>query len=442
MTYSFIGARSSLQLPHAHPGPEPEPEPKLQKAVADLLPSRHIIFPFNLRQNRKALDNKAWEHLWNLFPNTKGVSFDGYFLVFTLGSLPEKPWPVTIAGVQPYFTTDLNDDGPIPPIKGASKIVRRISAEVNLTNVPPAKIDAAFELVINYFSSSNISITEVQYWNVFFVIVLESEDINMAEVPSAIGRCACYYLYEKEMGRPHPAEIPAQRIRDPTGDVVDNSEYEILRPGVMLGSEKHPISRMELRTTSGVLVEDGIGERYMTVASYGFPHGDRVFQPSAEGRDIGKVIMEVSHTDVALVKLNENVRFVNETFETTSLGVPPARLEGFIPANESEIGSPVYMNNPFTGYSEGTCGPHSRLRIPSDDPHGVPLEWIRARWVYMGQGFIDRPEDGACGSAIWNDDGQVLGFFRYASRSEQFRDWSFVVASDNLIAKGFKITAQ
>ncbi|EAW17146.1 uncharacterized protein NFIA_005080 [Aspergillus fischeri NRRL 181] len=440
MTYSFIDDRSPLQLPHAHP--DPESEPKLQKGVADLLPSRHIIFPFNLRQNRKALDKKAWEHLWNLFPDTKAVWFDGYFLVFTLGSLPEKPWPITIAGVQPYFTTDLNDDGPIPPIKRASKIVRRISAEVNLTDLPPAEIDAAFELVINYFSSSNISITEVQYWNVFFVIVLESEDITMAEVPSAIGHCACYYLYEKEMSRPQPAEIPAQRILDPTGDVVDNSEYEILRPGVMLGSEKHPIGRMELRTTSGVLVEDGIGERYMTVASRGFPHGDRVFQPSAEGRDIGKVIMEVSHTGVALVKLNENVRFVNETFETTSLGVPPARLEGFIPANETRIGSPVYMNNPFTGFSEGTCGPHARLRIPSDDPHEVPLKWIRARWVYMGQGFIDRSEDGACGSAIWNDDGQVLGFFRYASRSEQLRDWSFVVASDNLIEKGFKITAR
>ncbi|KAI9036869.1 reverse transcriptase family protein [Aspergillus affinis] len=133
-------------------------------------------------------------------------------------------------GVQPYFTTDLNDDGPIPPIKRASKIVRRIFVEENLTNVLPAKIDAAFELVINYFSSSNISVTEIQYWNNFFIIVLDNEDVNMAEVPSAIGR--------------------SQRICDPTEGVVDNSKYEILRPGVMLSSDKHPVNGMELRSST------------------------------------------------------------------------------------------------------------------------------------------------------------------------------------------------
>ncbi|PYI26357.1 hypothetical protein BP00DRAFT_440065 [Aspergillus indologenus CBS 114.80] len=407
--------------------------------IVDLQPSRHVVLPFNLRLNRKALDKKAWEHLWNLFPDTKAVSFDGYFLVFTLGSLPEKPWPITIAGVQPHFTTDPDDDGPIPPIKRASKSVRRVLVEENFVNLPPAKMDAAFELVIKHFLVRNISVTEVQYWDTFFIVVLEDEDVSMVDVPSAIGRCACYYLYEKEMGRPHLAEFPAQQIYDPTEDIVDNSEYEVLRPGVMLSSDKHSVNGMELRTTSGVLVEDELGGRYLTVASHGFPNNGRAFHPTAEGTDIGQLIMEVPYTDVALVKLNGDVQFVNETFETTSLGVLPTRLEEFIPANESQIGTHVFMNNPFTGHSEGTCGPHSRLRIPIDDPHEVPLEWIKARWTYMGQGFTDRPKEGSCGSAVWNADGQVLGFFRYASMSQQFKDWSFVVASDNLIEKGFKI---
>lgn len=369
------------------------------------------------------------------------MSSDGYFLVFHFGSLPPKPWPITIAGIQPYFTTDLNDDGPIPPIKRASKTILRISAKSNVTKLPPARIDKAFELVIDYFSRSKISITEVQYWDIFFVIVLESEDIDMEEVPSVIGHCRCYYLFEKEIGRPHPNEFPAQRIRDPSGDIVDNSEYDVLRPGVMLSSERHPISGLELRTTSGVLVEDFRGERYITAASHSFPYGERVFHPSGGGRDIGRLIMELTYTDIAIVKLNENVQFVNETFEATSLGVPPTALVEFIPADETQIGSEVYMNNPFTGYSEGTCGPHSRLRIPSDDPYQESIQWIKARWVYMGQGFIDRPEDGVCGSAVWNENGQVLGFFRYVVRSEQLRDWCFMVASDNIMEKGFKIAA-
>ncbi|KAE8421589.1 hypothetical protein BDV36DRAFT_304697 [Aspergillus pseudocaelatus] len=433
MAYCFLEDRIPLQLTHAHPEP--------QRRVADLLPSRHVVLPFNLRHNRHALRGKAWEQLFNLFPDTISVSSDGYFLVFHLGSLPPKPWPITIAGVQPYFTTDLNDDGPIPPIKRASKTVLRVSAERNVTKLPPARIDEAFDLVIDYFSSSKIPITEIQYWDTFFVIVLQSEEIDMAEVPSAIGHCRCYYLFEEEMGRPHPDEFLAQRIRDPNGDIVDNSKYDVLRPGVMLGSERHPISGLELRTTSGVLVEDFRGERYITAASHGFPHGDRVFHPSAGGREIGHLTMELTYTDIAIVKLHENVQFVNETFEATSLGVPPTTLVDFIPADETQIGSEVYMNNPFTGYSEGTCGPHSRLRIPSDDPYQGSIQWIKARWVYMGQGFIDRPEDGVCGSAVWNENGQVLGFFCYAGRPEQLRDWRFMVASDNIMEKGFKIAA-
>ncbi|KAE8312059.1 hypothetical protein BDV41DRAFT_540252 [Aspergillus transmontanensis] len=59
----------------------------------------------------------------------------------------------------------------------------------------------------------------------------------------------------------------------------------------------------------------------MTVASHGFPHGDSVFHPSAGAREIGRLIMEHTYTDIALVKLNENVQFLNETFEATSLGV-------------------------------------------------------------------------------------------------------------------------
>lgn len=366
-------------------------------------PSRHIILPFNLRQNR--VFGKNSELLSRLFPDTKAVWFDGYFLVFWLGTLPPKPWPVTIAGVQPYFTIDPNDDGPIPPIKCTSKSRLRVSAEINATNLSSARIDDAFKLVFDFFAKSEISITEVQYWDSFFIIVLENEDTDLAEVPSAIGRCSCFYLFEKEMGRPRPDEFPARRIRDPTGDIVDNSQYDILRPGVMLSSGKDHTTSIEYLTTSGVLVEDRLGYRYMSVASHGFPNDTKVFHPLAGGKDIGQIVVEFLHTDVALVKLHDEVRFVNETFESPLDGAMPTHLKKFVPADATQIGSTVYMNNPYVGYSEGTCGPHARMRIPNDDPSKPELQWIKTRWLYLGQGSTDHLEDEVCGSAIWNDNG-------------------------------------
>lgn len=48
----------------------------------------------------------------------------------------------------------------------------------------------------------------------------------------------------------------------------------------------HPTNGIELCTN--VLVEDEIGERYLTAASQGFPDDNRVFHPSIKGTDIGQ----------------------------------------------------------------------------------------------------------------------------------------------------------
>ncbi|KAE8312060.1 hypothetical protein BDV41DRAFT_540253, partial [Aspergillus transmontanensis] len=136
MAYHSLEHRSPLQPTHAHTEP--------RTRVADLLPSRDVILPFNLRLNKKALDRKAEDQLFNLFPDTIGVSFLHNLLVFYLASLSPKPWPITIAGIQRYFNTDASDDGPIPPIKRASRSLLRISAERNVANLPPARIHEAF----------------------------------------------------------------------------------------------------------------------------------------------------------------------------------------------------------------------------------------------------------------------------------------------------------
>lgn len=126
--------------------------------------------------------------------------------------------------------------------------------------------------------------------------------------------------------------------------------------------------------------------------------------------------MEITYTNIAIVKLHEGVQFINETFENTIVGGPPVQLREFARASEIQIGSELYMDNPFTGYVEGTCGPHSISRIPSDDPHEPEQLWIRTRWDYLGQGSSKQLEDGIRGSAIWNGNNKVIGSYRYAPK--------------------------
>ena len=177
----------------------------------------------------------------------------------------------------------------------------------------------------------------------------------------------------------------------------------------------------------------------MTVASHGFLFGTKVFHPLTGHREIGEVILEITHTDVAIVKLHEGVEFVNVAFENTLVGGPPVQLRQFARANETQTGSFIYMDNPFTGYIEGTHGPRAILRVPSDDPYEPEQRWIKTRWDYLGQGSNQRMGDGMCGSVIWNDRDMVVGFFRYAPTSGHFVDWCLSVSAEHVIDHGFSL---
>lgn len=162
---------------------------------------------------------------------------DGYFLVFLFEVLPPKPWPVIIAGVQPYFTVDPNDNGPLAaPIKRSSRSLCRIYNELNARGLGGNQIDEAFDMLKKFFLDADISITELQYWGNFFIIVLENESTDLTIVPCAFGQVRCFYLYETEMGRPTRDNYTTRREQDPTVNVVDNTLYDHLRPGIMLSS--------------------------------------------------------------------------------------------------------------------------------------------------------------------------------------------------------------
>lgn len=426
-----IDERLTLCPGHAHPE-----IPPWRHRISNKPFPRHIIFDFDLRTDA-VFEEKSFI-FYDIIPSTMSVMFDGWFLIFHLASLPPKPWPKRIAGLSCYFTTTEGDLGPSPPINRPNFTHIRLLPNLNLSD-DESKAEELFQLTKTHFINIGVAITEIQYWGRFIVIVIESRHTDMSHLPQSIARCNCFYLYDDEMGR--PLNRSALRQLDPAPGYPDNSKYDTLRPGVMLSSGKHPTEGWELFTSSGVQVQDRNGYRYMTCAAHRFPYDGRVFHPNSSGQKIGTLITEITHTDIALVQLDKQIAFTNEVFQNTVTPGPPIQLQRF---NTEEVirdkpGDEIYINSPFTGYIEGTRGILSTCRVPSDDLREPEQWWIQTRWDYMGQGSSNSLADGICGSAIWNNEGNVLGFFRYAPKSGHFLDWCMSISSHELVKRGFSI---
>jgi hypothetical protein len=156
-----------------------------------------------------------------------------------------------------------------------------------------------------------------------------------------------------------------------------------------------------MSTTSGVLLQNLIGDKFVTAASDAISNTGEIYQQYTpnEFTEIGKAVDEISFTDVAIVQLSDGVTFENETFETEDGGAPTfTRLFG-----ESEDVfqfSQVYLNSPFTGYGDGV-GAATSIKIentPSVHPEEDGLRFIAYEWFFTGQvegeGPGIRPPDG------------------------------------------------
>ena len=78
-------------------------------------------------------------------------------------------------------------------------------------------------------------------------------------------------------------------------------------------------ARGELLTTSRVLVKDGEGSQYLTVASHSFAlREETVYHPNPNGVAIADVERRLSYTDIALTQLKSSITYQNETFENST----------------------------------------------------------------------------------------------------------------------------
>jgi len=400
-------------------------------------PARHLILPFDLREDPGAwFDPKNRDILWNIFPGTIAISGGERFLQLQLRTLPPKPWPLTIAGIPLYLHLEMGQTPHLLP----RPVSRKNGSIANDQNGRDMKDwEPLFHVIKDHFQDLGISITEVMYLSNVVFIVLKDRDTNVNKLPWRAANIGCHYLFDDEMGRPSAPQ--ARRLLDPTPGNPDNSQYDTLQPGLRVVSSYLPGSPgMFLSTTTGLLIKDEVGNEFMTVAAHGFPGecGTQVYHAlPGTGRDIGELIMEVSHTDIALVKLQNTETFSNVTFQNNIIP-EPIQLKKLVSAKNWKLISDICLDSPDTGFIDGQFMWTAFQAIPYND-NSPELQWVHTTWSYMGQDSAINLPEGMCGSAMWNEDGDVLGFFRYAPTEGVMKDWCAGIAADELIKRGYTL---
>ena len=143
----------------------------------------------------------------------------------------------------------------------------------------PCQVDYAFDLFFDCFAENEISITEVHYWGDLFMNVLKN---GFPRIPRATGCCSCFDPFENEVAHnlgDFRLAIPSIKVR-----------YLVLELCEAQGHVLPLTINIQALHTSRVLVEDSNSDkRYMTIASYGFFNGVRVFHLCANGKEIAEI---------------------------------------------------------------------------------------------------------------------------------------------------------
>ncbi|KAI1858594.1 hypothetical protein JX265_010687 [Neoarthrinium moseri] len=404
---------------HGHAAPAREDENKAAWHV------RHVLLPMNLRDpGTDIFHGEARDLLYSLFPGTQNVTEPPSmsYLLFQVKELPKKPWPLTIGG-RPFVIADETQQGRVtlfPRLNLGNIQISicngRFNAQAPMTNEIlrqiAAETDKYFEKNIPKLEFIELMFTSDRN---FYVVVADHADINSLRplLPGKIAGCPAGYLRDHELHRPPWTDRKPKRpiAPQPVSGVVDRTAYDTLRPGVMISSSKlvehgHP---SELSTSSGVLVKDHHGNQFMTATSHGIGQNTTVFQTGRPERTIGKAAIDVAFTDIALVDLARDVVFENETFESNGTAPKFTRLAKS--TDPVRMGHDCYLNSPYTGHLDGIIMMKS-VKLETAMRFEAQKRYIIYDWAWMGQGGTRIP-DGTCGSAIWDSDGVVLGFFHF-----------------------------
>lgn len=409
-------SRSLLNLyghPHSHPDPPPPPfklpltsdASHFQHEGEDYITTRHVKLDFTLfkdgRQNTAtALQIQA---IKELFPTCEKLVFSPPFLVVVCSTLPEKPWPTTVAGL-PLFLTNDPEEEPMDLGITCSGPKITIDASILPWQTPTMHV---FKILLQTLKKYNVGIDRVQWigWSILALARKAPSGDWRKTLPWTINGIRIGYVFGDESH-----QEMAMRKQAPTTMTRDDSIYTHMRPGVMVAATVRENPFLEELSTAGICLLSPSGKRYLTVASHAFQAGvgGFVYHPNTKGHAVGQISKVMGMSDISLADMAD-VKYSRETFSDPQAPVRPfGRL---LATHETTVGEFIYLDTPFNGRCEGTLMKVEVRQIPSDEP-SEDTQYIVGDFVYFGNG-ADILFEGSCGGVIWNENFDVLGQFRW-----------------------------
>ena len=412
---------SSFQVlghPHAHPNPPPPtyelPTTPIEGSLytnqgQEFVATQHVKLDFELYQNNRQITPSELQQqcILDLFPTAFKLSFAPPFLIVACKILPKKPWPVTVAGMPLYLTTD-GDTAPMD--MGVFSQGPKLSIDYTISRWRTPDLQT-FQQLFSIYDQLRAGIDRIQWIGWCFLVLSAKEPYSdwRKRLPFMVNNILIGYVFGEQA-----VSEKALRRKLPAGREPDDVAYAQLRPGVMVASfDQYRPSEFDVMTTSGICLKSPTSaKKYITVAKHGFPGGvgDRVMHPNRHGQCIAEVSKVFGDTDIALAELeNPFISYSRSTFSAPDAAVSPFR--NLLSVQELPVGDPIYMDTPYNGRCDGVLMKVEVLRIPSDEP-ADDVTYAIGIFGYFGNGR-DTLFHGCCGAVLWNGNHDVLGQFRF-----------------------------
>ena len=429
---SFEAGTSKIaSLPPAKPVAVAVAETMTAAPESPVLPvSRHILLEGYLLIKDKTRpprvpSNEEIKLICEMFHETYEVSVNVSYLIIRCHKLPKKPWPLTIGGMPLWITSDATET---PEIESRGGRAPPIMEHLPFSTIA-SPTGQHFNSIAQYFLNSlDVTVSEIM-WNGIQLRLTIPDDVRPEKLPFKIGKLLA--VYNKTNAIPEHREA-ARRLIIPPATVRDDTCYfPNLRPGVMLSCGCN--GEEELCTSSGIIVENSAGDKWLTVASHGFPLGNEtVYHPGANGPVVGTVEKIFGDTDISLAKLQKEICYSAQTFGSDLK--PSIELKSLRGSAGLLIGDYLTMENSFSGLCEGIFMASIWKRIPADEnPHQLP--WVVISNFYLGNGG-EESFDGSCGSPVFTETGEVVGLFRFMTNNGK----AYCVSAEVLMETGYKLS--
>jgi hypothetical protein len=273
-----------------------------QKATSTSPYPRHVRLPFDLSDHAVKIEGQVLGALRAVFPATTNivVSASRAYIHFTVDKFPPTPWPLTVAGLPITIGDGSRGKGPLFPRSALGNPKIRICKDLDASTMPFSTRsfrNLADAVTRELFAQvPDLAVVEilVDAERTFHVILRDDVDIRSIspQLPGWIARSWTTYLHDKDMCRPKRRQAFRGVHPDPARGIMDNTPYDVLRPGIAVFSPISINSHETLTTTTGVMVQNSAGDRFMTAASHGIGQCQKLFQAQPLGgrREIGEAV--------------------------------------------------------------------------------------------------------------------------------------------------------